>query len=173
MNIVSKCKMRFYQLYILITWCLFLCNTIVAQDDAFMSASSIPRFVCDSTNTNYNVSAVAYIFALNIHIYQDVPIGIIQSYRGGTEIETWMSPNRINSEPELKGVLHRCSGLNADHPKAYKNYPSINYNEQIHPLRNLDTKGIIFYQDCNVYNSLKLPASPFITNNWTSGCNYK
>jgi sialate O-acetylesterase len=108
-----------------------------------VNGSSAPWFVCNSTEVGEKVSAVAYIFALEIYKSQNIPIGIMQSYRGGTELETWMSGAKISSDPELCKVSGRIVGMD---PANANNYHSINYNGQIHPLTGFPIKGFLFYQ---------------------------
>lgn len=48
-----------------------------------------------------NFSAVAYFFARNLHQELNVPIGIINSSWGGTDIETWISPSTFSQLPPL------------------------------------------------------------------------
>ena len=47
------------------------------------------------------VSAVAYFFARELYNKTKVPIGIIESYWGGTAIETWLSAEGLASDPEF------------------------------------------------------------------------
>lgn len=108
-----------------------------------VNGSSAPWFVCNSAEVGDKVSAVAYIFAREIYKSQNIPIGIMQSYRGGTELETWMSGAKITSDPELCKLSGRISVMD---PANANNYPSINYNGQIHPLTGFPIKGFIFYQ---------------------------
>lgn len=115
----------------------------VNQPQEKVNASSASWFVCNSTEVGDKVSAVAYIFAREIFKSQNIPIGIMQSYRGGTELETWMSSAKISSDPELCKVQVRIAGMD---PTNANNYPSINYNGQIHPLTGFPIKGFIFYQ---------------------------
>jgi sialate O-acetylesterase len=111
-----------------------------------VGASSLGWFECNSETTGDNVSAVAYIFALNVHLSEDIPVGIIQSYRGGTEIETWMSQEKILSDENLFRVRARQEQMDPQAADAYKNYPSIHYNGQIHPFTSTPIKGFLFYQ---------------------------
>ncbi len=108
-----------------------------------VNGSSAPWFVCNSTEVGDKVSAVAYIFAREIYKSQNIPIGIMQSYRGGTELETWLSGAKIESDAELCKVSGRIAGMD---PTNANNYPSINYNGQIHPLIGFPIKGFLFYQ---------------------------
>lgn len=106
-------------------------------------STSIPWFVCNSAQVGSNVSAVAYIFARKIYENQKIPIGIIQSYRGGTEIETWMSHAKISTDPELAKVNGRIAGADTTNATGY---PSCHFNGQINPLKGIPIKGFIFYQ---------------------------
>lgn len=52
--------------------------------------------VC-SSKTLADFSAVAYYFARKLHTELGIPIGIINSSWGGTDIETWTSPDSFNN----------------------------------------------------------------------------
>ena len=114
-----------------------------SQPQEKVNSSSLPWFVCNSTEVGSNVSAVAYIFAREIYKSQKIPIGILQSYRGGTELETWMSPSKINSDNELCKVAGRIAAMDSTNAN---NYPSINFNGQVNPLVGFPINGFIFYQ---------------------------
>lgn len=100
-------------------------------------------YICNSATVGDNVSAVAYVFARNLQADLQIPIGIVQSYRGGTELETWMSNQKITTDPELCKVQGRIASMS---PTNMANYPSIHFNGQINPLINIPLKGFIFYQ---------------------------
>ncbi|MBK5719663.1 9-O-acetylesterase [Dysgonomonas sp. Marseille-P4677] len=53
-----------------------------------------------SPETVANFSAVAYFFARKLNKELNIPIGIINSSWGGTDIETWTSPDSFNKLPE-------------------------------------------------------------------------
>lgn len=108
-----------------------------------VNGSSGPWFVCNSSEVSDKMSAVAYVFARNLNADLQIPIGIVQSYRGGTELETWMSSQKITSDPELCKVQGRIASLS---PNNMANYPSIHFNGQINPLTNIPLKGFLFYQ---------------------------
>jgi len=55
--------------------------------------------VC-SPLTVANYSAVGYFFARELYNETKIPIGIINSSWGGTDIETWIPPQSFNSLPE-------------------------------------------------------------------------
>jgi sialate O-acetylesterase len=51
-------------------------------------------------------SALAYYFARHIHQQQNVPVGIIGAYWGGTAIESWMSSEALADFPQFKETLN-------------------------------------------------------------------
>ncbi len=107
-----------------------------------VNKTSLPWFVCDSQMVGNNVSAVAYVFARYVQEDIQIPIGIIQSYRGGTEIETWISPWKFAEEQYCKlagrkDFLEELNRLNSH---------SVNFNGQINPLKGYPIKGFIWYQ---------------------------
>lgn len=52
-------------------------------------------------------SAVAYFFGRKLHRDLDVPVGLIQSAWGGTEIEVWMSEGCLRGIPEFRDAIER------------------------------------------------------------------
>jgi sialate O-acetylesterase len=56
-------------------------------------------------DTAKNFSAVAYFFAREIHKNLNVPVGIIESAWPGTTIETWIGPDVLHTDPNLKSVF--------------------------------------------------------------------
>lgn len=91
---------------------------------------------------------------LNVLVDDDIPVGLIASHWGGTNIEAWMSP----------AALADC----ADNVVAYgdpapNDHPSSLYNGMIAPLIDTAIKGAIWYQgETNVgasdFYSCALPA---------------
>lgn len=106
------------------------------------NAKGNPWFVCNQTNLS-QASAVAYVFAHRLQDHLQIPIGIVGGYRGGTELETWLSPDIIDNDPELAFLKGRKA--TAD-PSKESNYPSINYNGQLNPIKSFPVRGIIYYQ---------------------------
>lgn len=49
-----------------------------------------------------NCSAVAYFFARNIHLEEQVPVGVIVSALGATRIESWMSREALATIPRYR-----------------------------------------------------------------------
>lgn len=69
--------------------------------------------VC-SPETVGQFSAVAYFFGREILRETGVPIGLINSSWGGTDIETWTSQERMMAVPSYKEKLETSSKLNLD-----------------------------------------------------------
>lgn len=61
-------------------------------------------FEC-SPKTVGPVSGIAYFFSRRIHRDLNVPIGVLQSYWGGTRVEAWTSLTGLQKQPELKPIL--------------------------------------------------------------------
>jgi len=83
-------------------------------------------------------SAVAYQFALNLQHELNVPIGIVQSAYGGTQVQAWMDSTTLNTFPELSGQPVP--------QKITKNTPTVLFNAMINPILGYGIKGAIWYQ---------------------------
>jgi sialate O-acetylesterase len=55
-------------------------------------------------DTAKNFSAVAYFFAREIQRKLNVPVGMVESAWPGTAIQTWIAPETLRSDPQLKNV---------------------------------------------------------------------
>ena len=84
-------------------------------------------------------SAVGYYFGRCLNQYLGVPIGLITTNWGGTNIEAWMSPE---SNAKL-GVDEEYMKNNWDE---YYLPPSVLYNGMVVPIVNYTAKGFIWYQ---------------------------
>lgn len=109
---------------------------------ASVSESSEPQFSVDSRyweqaspSTVGYWSAVAYYFAKELHQELDVPVGIIVSALGGTDIQTWISEEGIASVESLVTTDRQTS--------------SIYYNNAIAPVAGYTLKGFVWYQGEN------------------------
>ncbi len=91
-----------------------------------------PWQVC-SSETVGNFSAVAYFFGRKLHNELDIPIGLINSSWGGTNIETWISWDVMSLDPDFKDAdikQHQQSALEArknveKYEQALQNDPGI------------------------------------------------
>ena len=84
-------------------------------------------------------SAVGYYFGRCLNQYLGVPIGLITTNWGGTNIEAWMSPE---SNKKL-GVDEEYTKKNWDE---YYLPCSVLYNGMVLPIANYTAKGFIWYQ---------------------------
>jgi sialate O-acetylesterase len=108
--------------------------------------------VC-SPATAGDFTAVGYFFAREIHREAAIPIGIINSSWGGTDIEVWTSPETYAAySPEIRRTYdaRRTDKLTSGAPIRNPNdRSSLLYNSMIKPIVGLAMKGVIWYQGEN------------------------
>ncbi|MFH1496372.1 MAG: sialate O-acetylesterase, partial [Verrucomicrobiota bacterium] len=68
------------------------------------------------------LSAVAYYFGRQLRDQLNVPVGLINSSWGGSQIESWMSTPTIAALPMGKLIEDRWTKLLADSPAAFEKY---------------------------------------------------
>ena len=95
------------------------------------------------------VSAVGYYFAVRLHRYLKVPVGMIQNASGGTRAETWTARASLEALPEARDYLGHFARRGDAGRFADRNQPSGCYNAMIAPLAGLSVRGAIFYQGEN------------------------
>lgn len=89
-------------------------------------------------DTAPEISAVAYYFASMLQDSLDIPIGIIQSFRGATRVEPWTPLNAIRLDPDFESINARNDRETAK--------PSRLYNAMIHPITPIPAQGVMWYQ---------------------------
>ncbi|WP_099370760.1 GDSL-type esterase/lipase family protein [Sphingobacterium sp. 1.A.5] len=117
-----------------------------------------------------NFSAIAYSFALDIHQDTKVPVGIIELAVGGSNTESWISRECLESNDLLAGYIHtwRKSDFIQDFCKerAGVNLKQSNIKHQRHPYdpsynfeaglvkwKNTNIKAVLWYQgESNAHN---------------------
>ncbi|MFN0291057.1 sialate O-acetylesterase [Pedobacter helvus] len=88
-------------------------------------------------------SAVGYLFAVELQRKLNVPIGIIQSAWGGTNISSWMSAETFKDfEEENRYKLKQPDSVK----KMDRNAPTALFNGMINPLVGYGMKGVLWYQ---------------------------
>lgn len=87
---------------------------VVAEKPAFDVEAS---WAACTPQTAGNFSAVAYYFARELQQKLQVPIGLVNSSWGGTQIEGWMSEATLKANPAATEVYARWEALLAEHPK--------------------------------------------------------
>ena len=69
-------------------------------------------------------SAVSYFFARDLQRKLGVPVGLIGSYWGGTDIEAWMSDAALRSVPSWPAINARWQKTLAEYPAQAARYPA-------------------------------------------------
>jgi sialate O-acetylesterase len=92
-------------------------------------------------------SAVGYYFGKKLREELKVPIGLISTAWGGTQIESWISPDSIKADPDYEAIAAREVKDAAEHPnRQLNNMPSALYHGMNVPMAPLAIKGVAFYQ---------------------------
>ncbi|WP_308991035.1 sialate O-acetylesterase [Mariniflexile litorale] len=69
--------------------------------------------VCNKANVG-NFSAVGYYFAKKLYTELKIPIGIIHSSWGGTNVETWTSRDAFEGSDEFKDMIAKIPNVDID-----------------------------------------------------------
>jgi sialate O-acetylesterase len=96
--------------------------------------------LCDTTSL-VNFSTIGYFFGKNINSTLNVPMGLIQSQKGGTCIQPWTPIEVIENNPIQKKISEQIQ-LQNHSPIA----PSLLYNGMIYPLAPYKIAGVVWYQ---------------------------
>jgi len=91
--------------------------------------------------TMKNFSSVAYFFGRKLHKDLEIPIGLINSSWGGTNIEVWIPSQVIKTNKALLNSMNKMK-----QNQWYPHDKSFIYNAMIHPLVNFNIAGVIWYQ---------------------------
>ena len=102
---------------------------------------SFGEWVESSPETMKNFSSVGYFFGRRLHKDLDIPIGLINSSWGGTNVEVWIPKEVIQQEQALVKSMDRIK----EQPWWPRN-EALAYNAMIHPLVNFEIAGAIWYQ---------------------------
>ena len=96
-------------------------------------------------------SAIAYFFAQYLNDATHIPVGVIISAWGGTEIAPWM-PKDCHAEA-LKGLVDEKEYTIRTNPiKPYKGRPRTAgslFNGMINPFKGYAARGFLWYQGCS------------------------
>lgn len=110
--------------------------------------------VC-SPQTIPNFSATAYFFGREIADTQKVPVGLLLSTFGGTDIEAWISADALKKRVDFTEMVEKVQKLRKkdDLPGksewANRNTVTGLYNAMIYPLIPFAIRGAIWYQGEN------------------------
>jgi sialate O-acetylesterase len=103
------------------------------------------------------ISATAYFFADYVQKTLNVPVGIIVTSWGGSNIETWINePTLKKTFPDMDFSILKNE---SEYKKSPNQIPTLLLNAMIMPLKNYTIKGVIWYQgESNIGNYQRYPA---------------
>lgn len=105
------------------------------QDDSFGAwKESAPE-------TMKNFSSVGYFFGRKLHKDLNVPVGLINSSWGGTNVEVWIPKEAVAHNTSLLESMEKIQ----EQPW-WPHDEALAYNAMIHPLVNFNIAGTIWYQ---------------------------
>ncbi|XP_071824350.1 sialate O-acetylesterase-like isoform X2 [Apostichopus japonicus] len=92
-------------------------------------------------------SAVCYLFGVELQQHLGYPVGLISDNWGGTNIESWSSPDVLKNctasvDEKPKKAVNKVEKMEKRGPKK----DSVLWNAMIHPLLNFTIKGVLWYQ---------------------------
>ncbi|HEY6914407.1 MAG TPA: sialate O-acetylesterase, partial [Paludibacter sp.] len=88
-----------------------------------------------------SMSVAGYFFGKTINEKLKVPVGLIASYWGGTNVQSWMPNDVFTNNTELKKLAEDTKPVNWAPTE-----PSVIYNSMLQPLVNYKIAGAIWYQ---------------------------
>lgn len=103
-----------------------------------------PKFYTPWTEANaetvLDFGAVSYFFGKQLYEFLDVPIGLIQTARGASSVQAWMSKSTLEEfqKVDLTNVVF-------DQTNNQK-IPTVFFNAMLHPIIPYTIKGAIWYQ---------------------------
>jgi len=136
-------------------------------------------------NTGANIascSAIAYSYATELFRLLseenlDVPIAVINTAKGGSNMHSWLPRAAMQATDSIvtyvlnKGLTFSTSLYNSYGWDNY-NQPSALYNQKIAPLFNFQIKGVIWYQgESDAFYNPTIDAIPLLIDTWSSGFN--
>ena len=152
--------------------------------DMPLDEAPIQPWMETTPETAPNSSAVAYYFARDLQSQLNgVPIGVIESFWGGTPVEAWMSLRSIAQDPALMPIFSEWAKSLAAYPRVRALYeqrvaslkegaprpgkpetgpggsqmPTGLYNAMIAPITPYPIRGAIWYQGESNANPAKFP----------------
>ena len=103
--------------------------------------NSVGKWEACTPESFSNFSSVAYFFGRKLYKELNVPIGLINSSWGGTNVEVWIPSSKMEGHTELQNSINSIP----DAPWWPKK-PAVSFNAMIHPLVHHDIAGMIWYQ---------------------------
>ncbi|NMH86623.1 sialate O-acetylesterase [Flavivirga algicola] len=146
-------------------------NSFIRQCFVKQNYSATPLNDCEAKweeahlNTVANFTAVGYFFALQLYKSLQVPVGIVNTSKGGTRVEAWMDREILKNEFKETNL----SEIGTD--KMVFQTPTVLFNAMVNPLVGMRIKGVLWYQgESNIFGSPKKYYSlfPAMISRWRS-----
>lgn len=114
-------------------------------------------FTPENLGAQPSFSAMGVYFALELHDALDIPVGIVGSYWGGTNIDAWTPGVGYEGKPNLKDVAgwqtipaeKWTAACNKGPINGPPEQPRVLWNEMVEPWCPMSMRGFIWYQGCH------------------------
>ena len=114
----------------------------IPLDDVYEGKWSV-----NSSNSAKWSSAVGYSFARKLYEYLNVPIGLVHTPQGGTNIQVWMAREIFETYPELKRDFP-AEDYDWQQQDSWQKDTGL-FNSKIYPLAGFPLRGVLWYQGEN------------------------
>lgn len=107
--------------------------------------------VCNKTTVG-KFTAVGYFFAKKLYTELKIPIGIIHSSWGGSNIETWTSKKALETSDEFKGIISEIPNIDID-SLSKSRIQSLRYKVENLQNSKISDKDEAFYKEASFDDS--------------------
>ena len=97
------------------------------------------EWLAASPETVKAFSAVGYFFAHKLETLLDVPVGVVSSAWGGSNVESWIDDETLSS-------YRHMAFWEATADEEERRRPGLMYNGMLHPFLGYGIRGVIWYQ---------------------------
>ncbi|MBH1959814.1 MAG: hypothetical protein I8H68_06865 [Flavobacteriia bacterium] len=108
-----------------------------------------------NTSTIGDFSGVAYFFAKKIYQQTKIPIGLINSSWGGTNVETWIPREGFENSEDFKAMISKMPEISLDSLVKFSNASKIAALQKKHQINTLDFNEALYLK--NDFDDTKLP----------------
>lgn len=130
--------------------------------------------IANDSNNVAEFSSVGYFFAKKLYEELKVPVGLVNSSWGGTNVETWTSREAFDTSEQFKGAVTKSfqdiKSASSNGEVGPNDYPSLLFNGMINPLIPYAIKGALWYQgESNAGRAYQYrTAFPLMITDWRS-----